>query len=65
MLKLEVTDGSRVMKAIEYARLPGMVLGETCLGAKVSCKREESVSKANPAHDIACAESSTGSAGDA
>lgn len=36
MLKLEVTDGLRVMKAMEYERLQGMQLGETCLGSKVS-----------------------------
>lgn len=35
MLKLEVTDGERVMQAMEYRRIPELVLGETCLGAKV------------------------------
>jgi hypothetical protein len=35
MLHLEVTDGVRVMKAIEYRRIPGLALGDTALGSKV------------------------------
>lgn len=36
MLKLRVTDGERVIEALEYQRLPGIKLAETPLGAKVS-----------------------------
>ena len=35
MLKMELADGFRVVKAIEYKRLGGLKLGETSLGAKV------------------------------
>lgn len=35
MLKMEVSDGNRQIKAIEYRRLPGIKLGETRLGSKV------------------------------
>ncbi len=35
MLSLELTDGFTVMKAMEYRRIPELVLGETMLGAKV------------------------------
>ena len=35
MLSMEVTDGFTIMKAMEYRRIPGLVLGETMLGAKV------------------------------
>lgn len=36
MLKMEVTDGERCLKAMEYKRLDGIKLAETPLGAKVS-----------------------------
>lgn len=36
MLKFELSDGATVMKAIEYRRLPQLVLGQTPLGFKVS-----------------------------
>ena len=36
MLKLELSDGRAVVKAMEYGRLGGLKLGETSLGAKVS-----------------------------
>ena len=36
MLKLEISDGRRVMKAMEYRRIEELKLGETALGAKVS-----------------------------
>lgn len=36
MLRLELTDGERVIKGIEYRRIEGLVLGETALGCKVS-----------------------------
>ena len=35
MLKLELSDGSRVFKAIEYRSIGEVQLGETALGAKV------------------------------
>lgn len=35
MLKMEVSDGRRVMKAMEYRRIGELKLGETALGAKV------------------------------
>ena len=35
MLKMEVSDGSRVIKAMEYRRIDALQLGETALGAKV------------------------------
>lgn len=35
MLKLLLTDGARAISAIEYKRIPGLKLGETCLGAKL------------------------------
>lgn len=36
MLKMKITDGERIIKAIEYKRLPAVKLAETPLGAKVS-----------------------------
>lgn len=36
MLKLEITDGERIMKALEYRRIDGLKLAETPLGFKVS-----------------------------
>lgn len=36
MLKLEITDGARVMKGMEYKRLDDLKLGDTRLGSKVS-----------------------------
>ncbi len=36
MLRLELSDGRRVMKAMEYRRIGELKLGETALGAKVS-----------------------------
>lgn len=35
MLRLELTDGTTMLKAVEYRRLPQLVLGETPLGYKV------------------------------
>ncbi|ORY35741.1 hypothetical protein BCR39DRAFT_511855 [Naematelia encephala] len=35
MLQLEISDGRRVMAAMEYRRINGLVLGETALGAKL------------------------------
>jgi RecQ-mediated genome instability protein 1 len=35
MLRLELTDGERVIKGIEYRRIEGLELGETALGCKV------------------------------
>ncbi len=35
MLKMEISDGRRVMKAMEYRRIGALKLGETALGAKV------------------------------
>jgi RecQ-mediated genome instability protein 1 len=35
MLKLELTDGTVTFRAIEYKRIPDLVLGETPLGYKV------------------------------
>ena len=35
MLKFHLSDGSTVMEAIEYRRIPGIQLGETPLGYKV------------------------------
>jgi len=35
MLQLEITDGTTIMKAIEFRKLPELVLGETHLGCKV------------------------------
>lgn len=37
MLSLEVSDGRSTIRAIEYRKLPELVLGETRLGLKVSC----------------------------
>jgi RecQ-mediated genome instability protein 1 len=37
MLKLELTDGTVTFRAIEYKRMPDLVLGETPLGYKVLC----------------------------
>jgi RecQ-mediated genome instability protein 1 len=39
MLKLQLSDGNRIINAIEYKRLPGLKLGETCLGAKLVLHR--------------------------
>lgn len=39
MLSLEVSDGRTAIRAIEYRRLPEMILGETRLGLKVSYSR--------------------------
>ena len=36
MLRFELSDGSTTLKAIEYRRLPGLQLGQTPLGYKVS-----------------------------
>jgi RecQ-mediated genome instability protein 1 len=36
MLKLEITDGERMIKALEYKRIDGLKLAETPLGFKVS-----------------------------
>lgn len=36
MLRMEVTDGQRCLKALEHKRLAGLTLAETPLGAKVS-----------------------------
>lgn len=36
MLKLELSDGRGVVKGIEYKRIPGLKLGDTKLGCKVS-----------------------------
>ncbi|KAJ9097361.1 hypothetical protein QFC19_006829 [Naganishia cerealis] len=36
MLMLDVSDGFRVMKAMEYRRIDALKLGETALGSKVS-----------------------------
>jgi RecQ-mediated genome instability protein 1 len=39
MLKFELTLGDgRVVDAIEYKKVPGIVLGETSLGAKLKMK---------------------------
>ncbi|WVW85531.1 hypothetical protein I302_107569 [Kwoniella bestiolae CBS 10118] len=38
MLKLELSDGRRVVKAMEYRRIGGLVLGQTSLGCKVVCR---------------------------
>lgn len=35
MLKLEISDGTVTLPAIEYKPLPQLQLGETCLGYKV------------------------------
>ncbi|WVR09499.1 hypothetical protein IAU60_006567 [Kwoniella sp. DSM 27419] len=35
MLRLEVGDGRRIMKAMEYKRIAGLVLGQTSLGCKL------------------------------
>lgn len=35
MLKMEVSDGRVIVKAIEYKRIPGLKLGDTKLGCKV------------------------------
>ena len=35
MLKLELGDGSGMIKAMEYTRISGLKLGETALGIKV------------------------------
>ncbi|WVN86310.1 uncharacterized protein L203_101473 [Cryptococcus depauperatus CBS 7841] len=35
MLRLEVGDGRRKMRAMEYKRLPDLVLGQTSLGSKI------------------------------
>lgn len=37
MLKMEITDGRRIIKALEYRRLDSLKLAETPLGSKVSC----------------------------
>lgn len=37
MLKFQISDGSTVMDAIEYRRIPEFQLGETPLGFKVGC----------------------------
>ncbi|KAK4685124.1 RecQ-mediated genome instability protein 1, partial [Tremellales sp. Uapishka_1] len=39
MLKLEVTDGNRVVKAMEYKRIDALRLGETSLGAKLLLRK--------------------------
>ncbi|KAI9637552.1 uncharacterized protein MKK02DRAFT_43477 [Dioszegia hungarica] len=39
MLKMEVTDGERCLKAMEYKRLDGIKLAETPLGAKLVLHR--------------------------
>ena len=39
MLRLDLSDGRRVMKAIEYRSIMELQLGETALGAKVSAIR--------------------------
>ena len=36
MLMLDVSDGFRVMRAMEYKRIDGLKLGETALGCKAS-----------------------------
>ncbi len=36
MLMLEVSDGHRLMRAMEYKRIDGLKLGDTALGSKVS-----------------------------
>jgi RecQ-mediated genome instability protein 1 len=35
MLRFDLSDGTTTVRAIEYKRLPGLVLGETPLGYKV------------------------------
>jgi hypothetical protein len=39
MLRMELTDGERVIKGIEYRRIETLVLGETALGCKVCGSR--------------------------
>ncbi|WWD02299.1 hypothetical protein V865_000338 [Kwoniella europaea PYCC6329] len=38
MLKLELSDGRRTVKAMEYRRINGLVLGQTSLGCKLVCQ---------------------------
>lgn len=38
MLMLDVSDGFRVMRAMEYRRIDALKLGETALGSKVSVR---------------------------
>ncbi|WWC71481.1 uncharacterized protein I206_105439 [Kwoniella pini CBS 10737] len=37
MLKLELSDGRRIIKAMEYKKINNLVLGQTSLGCKVVC----------------------------
>ncbi|WWC90614.1 uncharacterized protein L201_005550 [Kwoniella dendrophila CBS 6074] len=39
MLKFELSDGRQTIKAIEYKRLNGLVLGQTSLGCKLLCQK--------------------------